>query len=249
MRIRVCSDLHLESKIQPQDVINTQLEGEYDVLVLAGDIVTKTVADACFGLIREKTQVPIVWVLGNHEYWGTRGPMDTTLAFYDEVALAHNVRLLERETIDIMGKTFFGATMWFKENGITPEERRYWADFNYIGNGHPGVPRQIHDLNKKTTDVLNKLEKVDVVVTHHLPSHESVHPAFARSDTNKFFVNEVDPQNMKKVGVWIHGHTHWGSDYVNMHGTRVVCNPYGYDDKLAKAENFCNYKPALTIDV
>ena len=29
--------------------------------------------------------------------------------------------------------------------------------------------------------------------------------------------------------LWVHGHTHSSFDY-NIHGTRVVCNPRGYED-------------------
>jgi hypothetical protein len=76
----------------------------------------------------------------------------------------------------------------------------------------------------------NKDKKV-VVVGHHSPSYQSVHPMYAseylmngayHSDLSEIM---LDNTNIK---LWTHGHTHHPFDYI-IGETRVVCNPRGYD--------------------
>ena len=37
-------------------------------------------------------------------------------------------------------------------------------------------------------------------------------------------------QKYDNLKLWCHGHIHISSDYV-LYGTRIVCNPRGYDDE------------------
>jgi Icc-related predicted phosphoesterase len=65
-----------------------------------------------------------------------------------------------------------------------------------------------------------------VVITHHAPSERSVHPRFQGDPLTGAFVTDL-PDLLEQAHVWIHGHHHNSSDYVER-GCRVVCNPSGY---------------------
>ena len=69
-----------------------------------------------------------------------------------------------------------------------------------------------------------------VVVSHHCPSHQSVHEQY-QGDTvmNGGFTSDCDEfiHYRPQIKLWVHGHTHHPFDYV-IGTTRVVCNPRGY---------------------
>jgi hypothetical protein len=79
-----------------------------------------------------------------------------------------------------------------------------------------------------------------VVVGHHSPSRSSTHPQYAdqsmvngaySSDLSEFILDH--PQ----IKVWTHGHTHDVFDYM-IGGTRILCNPRGYDAYEDRADQF-----------
>jgi len=65
-----------------------------------------------------------------------------------------------------------------------------------------------------------------VVVTHHGPHPLSVHPRYVGDPLNAAFVSDLSAL-MPGVDLWLHGHTHAGSDY-QVGRCRVVANPAGY---------------------
>jgi hypothetical protein len=83
-----------------------------------------------------------------------------------------------------------------------------------------------------------------VVVTHHLPHRQSIHPKYEGSDLNPSFASDLGDLMGPSVSLWIHGFTHESFDYV-MSGTRVVCNPRGY----VPMESNAAFDPVLTISL
>ena len=90
------------------------------------------------------------------------------------------------------------------------------------------------------TVVEGKHDQKFVVVGHHAPSRLSTHPRYRdealmnggySSDLNEFILER--PQ----IKLWTHGHTHEDFDYM-IGTTRIVCNPRGYIDYEARADNF-----------
>jgi predicted phosphodiesterase len=86
-----------------------------------------------------------------------------------------------------------------------------------------------------------------VVVTHHLPSIQSVSERYKDSDLSACFASNLDYLFGEKVDVWIHGHTHDSLDYT-VCGTRVICNPRGYERYGSGPENY-DFNPELTIEI
>lgn len=79
-----------------------------------------------------------------------------------------------------------------------------------------------------------------VVVGHHSPSKLSTKPRYEKdvivngaysSDLSEFILDH--PQ----IKVWTHGHTHHEFDYM-IGSTRIVCNPRGYINYEAQADEF-----------
>jgi hypothetical protein len=67
-----------------------------------------------------------------------------------------------------------------------------------------------------------------VVVTHHAPSSQSVHPRYARDLLTPAFASNLENlMDGDRAALWIHGHMHESFDY-EVYGTRVICNPRGY---------------------
>ena len=53
-----------------------------------------------------------------------------------------------------------------------------------------------------------------VVITHHLPHRQSIHPKYEGSDLNPSFASDLGGLMGPSVSLWIHGRTHESFDYV-----------------------------------
>jgi len=79
-----------------------------------------------------------------------------------------------------------------------------------------------------------------VVVGHHTPSPFSIHKMYANDRTmNGAYTSDLIDFIMDRpqIKLWTHGHTHHPFDYM-IKGTRVICNPRGYDGYEARADQF-----------
>jgi Icc-related predicted phosphoesterase len=225
MKICVLSDLHLEfrpSAPASRAFIET-LPNDCDVLVLAGDIgrpgqsLAEELAIFCDRFHH------VVYVLGNHEYYGL-----SVAETHDRIAAIQaslpNLHWLDDSAVTIDGQRFIGSTLWFPRH---TDDRGKWAmtDFTAIRDFDPWV----YEKNAESLTYLRcNLQPRDVLVTHHLPSPRSVHPKYADSPLNKFFMCDIERLIVEKEpALALHGHTHESCDYA-IGPTRVVCNPYGY---------------------
>ncbi len=184
----------------------------------------------------------VVYVAGNHEFY--HGKWVKGIQYLrDECAKFPNVHFLERDSVKIDDVTFIGGTLWTDMNKHDPltlhAVRDMMNDFRIIKNDEKGytnlkpadtVIRHRETLAYIKTVIAEKHDEKFVVVGHHSPSHQSVHPQYAHetlmngayhSDLSEFILDH--PQ----IKLWTHGHTHHCFDYM-VGETRVVCNPRGY---------------------
>lgn len=115
MKVLVLSDLHLEfAPFEPEPDL------EFDVVILAGDIHSPAKRAVQWAMDRFRDK-PVVYLLGNHEYYD--GRLDTTLAEARCEAEDSNIYLLDGDEAVIDGVRFLGATLWtdFKLAIETPE--------------------------------------------------------------------------------------------------------------------------------
>src|SRR5690554_1728560 len=111
MRIAPASDLHLEfpnadrrkALSFPKDV---------DVILLGGDIASgRGVVDEVLELSNRYPRAHIVWVAGNHEFYGLN--IDIQTARFREACAAHErVHFLENDSVEIDYIRFVGCTLW-----------------------------------------------------------------------------------------------------------------------------------------
>ena len=165
--------------------------------------------------------------------------------------------LFERDnrSVTLAGVRFVGSTLWSDFRIFASEElrqqameqaQRFMYDFSRIRMGpEPGdalfTPQDaaaLYDANLLwlRAALAEPFDGPTVVITHHAPTLNSIHPRFAGSPLNGIFVSDAqDLVAASGARLWIHGHTHDSFDY-QVQGTRVLCNPRGYA-KEGKVEN------------
>lgn len=232
MRLHILSDLHLEFGPMPRDFEPPPC----DVVILAGDI-WKTAHGVTWA--GETFKTPVIYVPGNHEFYG-RHKITPTVARMKEVAAPH-VHVLDDDAYIIGGVNFIGATLWTDFNLYgTPEvsaavARQCMNDFRIIerepyGPLRPSDTVERHQASRRAIDTYLDLMLTGktVVVTHHLPSEQSVAPRFRGDSLSPAFASNLEDTILRhRPELWVHGHTHDSADYM-IDRTRVVCNPRGY---------------------
>src|SRR5271155_1614541 len=128
MRLRVLSDLHLESCDW------TPPESPADVIILAGDIHNGT--SGLKWARREFASLPVIYVPGNHEFFG--GQIDHVLAELRIEARRCNIHLLEGDEITIGNVRFLGTTLW--------------SDFSLYGNGDLQIATSMAHAEENLSD-------------------------------------------------------------------------------------------------
>lgn len=218
--ILAVSDLHTD--------INTRLPKlpPADILILAGDTsqsesLAPTITQFC------SQYQHVIFVAGNHEYY------ESTLEITHEriqnlTAKLPNLHWLQNQTITLNNQRFIGTTMWFPQSVTTDIESIYFSDFHCIKN----FRQWVYQENLKAQNFLNQtVQNTDIVITHHIPSAQSISILYKTSPLNVFYICNMEKLIKKaKPKLWIHGHIHTHQDY-QLHSTRILANPFGYESR------------------
>lgn len=242
MKLRILSDIHLEfGSFKPK-------QGDEDVVVLAGDI-----GVGCMAFPWARKTFPdkiIVYVAGNHEFYGREFP-----AHYDDMresAVKHGVYFLQDQATGIHGVKFVGATLWTDFNlfGRYPQDAlvalRGMTDFRTIEKMDTLLWLEAHRFSRANLDCeLKYQDRATVVITHHAPSSLSVPKRFEHDALSAAYASRLEDMILAyEPALWIHGHTHDSLDY-RLGKTRIVCNPRGYvGHELNKSFN-----PDLIVEI
>jgi Icc-related predicted phosphoesterase len=247
MKLHILSDLHIE--FEAFNLPATQA----DVVVLAGDIHV-----AQKGIVWAKENIqdkPVIYVLGNHEYYGKAFPKH--IQDLKQLTVDSNIHVLENDSIDINGVRFFGCTLWtdFKLFGdpviAGSLVTRKMTDYRKI-RVSPSYRKLrsldtavIHAKSRRWLEealLTNDVENV-VVVTHHSPSRRSIPEHYGEDILSAAYASDLDALvSNSQAKVWIHGHIHTQQDYW-IGETRVLCNPKGYPD-----EPNPDFKPDFVVE-
>ncbi len=234
MKLHILSDLHLSRgalEIPANDA---------DLVVLAGDIARpREAVPWALSLGR-----PVLYVPGNHEFYGSS--IAGTMEELKMLCKGTRIHVLDRNELIIDGVRFLGTILWTDfmlwgdgEQRILAmqEAQRFMRDFSKIHVDEPAqrlfTPEDSAALCRADAQWLeSRLAEPHagptVVITHHAPSRQSIHPHFAGSLLNGCFVSDLQHlADGQRAQLWVHGHTHDSFDYM-LNGTRVVCNPRGY---------------------
>ena len=248
----ILSDLHNEFSVYIPDFE----ERSVDVVILAGDI-----DKGSKGIYWARSQWPdkeIIYIAGNHEFYGKiRGHVMAELRI---AAKETGVHFLENEQIFINGIRYLGCTLWtdFKLFGekvqlaCMSQAIKELNDFRVIYEGDKVFsPTDSVKLFNNSHNFLrdnladNYFHGKTVVVTHHLPSNQSIANRFKKDMLSSCFASNID-HFLGYSELWIHGHTHDSFDYTTK-GTRVICNPRGYF--INNTQENAHFKPSCLISI
>ena len=235
MKLYILSDVHVEFEPFDPPKVNA------DIVILAGDIHVKN--KGLFWAKEKFSDIPVLYVLGNHEYYGEALPKH--LDKLRKQAEGTNIKILENEAIKIAGINFLCCTLWtdfcllgepriagyeatqvmtdYKKIRVSPTYRKL-RSIDTAGIHYRSIKWLKEEVKTKNN------EKV-IIVTHHAPSKLSL-PEYYREDIlSAAYASNLD-EFVASSGatLWIHGHLHTKQDYM-IGETRVVCNPKGYPDE------------------
>jgi predicted phosphodiesterase len=247
VKLLILSDLHLEFL----PLVPTA--NEADVVVLAGDI-DLGVSGISWGRQSFPDQ-EVVYVAGNHEFYGhdwdtllddlrEEARCQHVHFLENDAADIAGVRFLGTGLWTDFD--FFGAGRRAEAMRVAQE---YMTDYVRISVSRPQagldpvkrklqpggrsllVPELVRSRHLASRSWLQarlaeSIDRKTIVVTHFLPSAQSVADRFKQDLTSAAFASDLDGL-MGNAALWVHGHTHDSFDYT-LNGTRVVCNPRGY---------------------
>ena len=135
IKIKPISDLHFEfHKDGGEEFIEKLDATDVDVLVLAGDIANVEYLNYnIFKKFCDKFK-NVVYCCGNHEFWHGPDPLDLIKYLEGLDSRIENFHFLNNRKVEICGRNFLGATMWFPCNALSSYLERYWCDFKLIKN-------------------------------------------------------------------------------------------------------------------
>ncbi len=264
MKIQIFSDLHVDvSPIKKITIAN-----DVDLVIVAGD--TCEGALKAFEHLRRLVpiHIPIVMVLGNHEYY--RGFVPDELAAARAHASTYNIVLLENETTVLNGRSsgtggdgavrVIGATLWtdylafgaasqglvmnacavgMNDHRLIGWQKRPWLRFR---------PKEAASMNHQSKEYIESMLQTafdgpTVVVSHTAVHWSSIAPRYLEDHlTGAFLCDQSTLIATYQPALWVHGHVHNSSDYY-VCKTRIICNPHGYGSENP------DFDGALALDV
>ncbi len=136
-----------------------------------------------------------------------------------------NLFFLNNESIELNGFTIFGGTLWFPIHTYSVELVNVYSE---LMNDAKFIDSSIIEEQYKAF-VNNLPEKVDLVVSHHLPSKE----AFATEENANsvyapYYHAGLSNELISKARFWVAGHQHDAVEKVIAGGsTTFISNPKG----------------------
>lgn len=211
-----------------------------DLIVLAGDIDNGLEGTRWACRQAEQHQKPLLYVPGNHEYYG-----GDFLAMREEMVrsvAASRVQLLDRRIWTLGSVRFLGVTLWTDYlAGATPESQG--AAMSEIGAllsdhvciRHEGRLFQPADALAEHQNSVRWLQArladpwdgKTVVISHHGPGISAQNPGYPVTSLTGAFWSDLEHLMGPAIDLWIFGHTHSCVDD-ERHGTRLVANQCGY---------------------
>ncbi len=248
MKIHLLSDLHCEFiNYEPQKT-------DADLIIIAGDLNTGT--KGVKWLKKHFTDVPVLYVAGNHEFYHHSTPK--LLHDLKKETKGTNIHILENDKFVYGDIAFLGCTLWsdFKLFG----EFTHYAELNAseMMTDYRVIRVSPNFRLLKTMDTASKhVKSVDwlkteslftpekkVVITHHAPDIRSIRPETRQDLISAAYASELE--NLVRTVdpvLWVHGHTHYCCNYM-IGNTLVVSNQKGYpDDPVA------GFDPQLIIEI
>lgn len=266
MKLRIASDIHSEFFninwfFTHDEILERTTDDHNQILLLAGDVLVQTDNEYSLNLLKNWCSrfKSVYLILGNHDHYG-KFYVNTRSQYEEALHKFENLHILEKDYVILDDNTaLFGATLWTDFYGHNQAYMSY-AEFGmndyrliYTDQGKRGYPKEPidaqftileHEQTKRELYEFFKLpHKNKIVMTHHLPTYQSVADEYEGSMLNHAFASNLDQMiETYKPKLWIHGHTHHCFDY-KLYDTRIICNPLGYRHETN------NYNKNLVIEI
>ncbi|MFT5550071.1 MAG: putative phosphodiesterase [Gammaproteobacteria bacterium] len=265
MKIQILSDLHNEF-LRSGEVVPlhhwscTIPKTDAEIIILAGDIDTGTRGAEWAIIESERLAKPILYVLGNHEfydyeYWSLKEEIF-------KLCEGTQVFFLDSDVFTLDDVRFIGTTLWtnYTANIQVPQDLamlnvdKFLADHRRIKIKSGDLSRRfkpehalaIHakELRWLEKKLAQSTDLKTVVITHHGPHAVCQHPDFALNEMTAAFYSDLDDLiESNHIDSWIFGHTHANVDEF-VFDTRIVSNQAGYP-----GENVSNFDAHFTIEI
>lgn len=223
-RFRLLSDIHSEfHRDGGAQILLLLPDVECDAIVLAGDVGDSwSFAPFLRAASARFAGLPILFVTGNHEHYGSDMP-SVRRAAAAAVDACPNLVHLDNTVAEVAGVRVAGTTLWFPDGPENESVAGFMADFRTIRS----LRATVYEENRRAREFI-ATAGADVVVTHHLPCAAAVSPQWKASRLNRFFVGGDDALvTASGARAWLFGHTHDRMDLDHL-GVRLVSNPFGY---------------------
>ncbi len=247
MRLRVLSDLHLEFADWTPPAVAA------DLVILAGDIHVGAAgvswAATAFG------EQPVVYVPGNHEYYGEAFPRH--LHAMRRAARGTGVHVLDRDELALPRLRVLGCTLWTdfallgdRSAAMALAAQSMW-DYRQIAISprlRAARPTDSWRWHRRArawlTERLAASDLPTIVVSHHAPSPGSVSPHQEDRPFTPAYASDLEHLlAASRPACWVHGHTHRARDET-LGRTRIISNPRGYPD-----QHDTGFRADLVIDI
>jgi predicted phosphodiesterase len=267
LRLWIQSDQHLELT-RGWDLPAVGDRPDYDVLVIAGDLIPRMERGVAWLLERVDRQVIIV--PGNHEFYGC--DIDRTVEKARALAAGTNVHVVQNDSVQISevsggvrrDVTFIGCTFWtdfdlfgdadyaMMAAAETMNDYRKIRVGRYVYKLRPSHTRQRHLQSREFIAAELRKPKLGprVVVTHMGPHPDAVRGGFENDISSAAYTSDCTDLMAMGVDAWIYGHTHETRDSM-VGDTRLITNAKGYGPWLPREPTWDNkdFDPNFVIEI
>src|SRR3954468_7412315 len=203
LRIAAIGDIHVSKSAQGKfQALFTQISGCADVMVLCGDFTDYGLPDEARILARELTaamKIPVIAVLGNHDYEGGKAPE------IREILIGAGVAVLDGEATEVHGIGFAGVKGFaggFGRGALGP-----WGE-----HAIKAFVQEAVDEALKLEAALARLRtQTRIALMHYSPVRATVEgeppEIFAYLGSSRL----EEPINRYRVSTVFHGHAHRGT--------------------------------------
>lgn len=242
--IHILSDLHIDINKDWKNAFRSEhvkvvLGGGKPLpvtLVVAGDVCplrNTALYTSCLKYLKYLYSEVVV-VMGNHEYY--HAGLDATSRRFQLACQETQVHGLEKSSAMIGGVRYVGTTLWTYP---TDDTQMYCAgrlnDQKYCPNLTLDKIRSLHMEN--TAWLATQPLEEAVVISHHVPCKELIHPMYhapSYSKVSSYFVSDQGPL-LERSRMWICGHSHKPMRAI-VKGCACICHPLGYRDSEEAAQ-------------
>lgn len=262
MKIFIASDLHGEIRPHGYKVPDGL---DFDVAVFAGDIGR---GPSAIDWLLSQTALcnrPVLFVAGNHEFYG--GLLQDQVALIQAATAGTNITFLDASVVPVIDNVrFLGCTLWTDymfmarsqiegfRAGASINDYRFITTADGVEFPRPFTPKEAFRRHWRERQwLIDRLaaghEGPTVCISHHAVHPGSLHPRHvACGPVNASFISELGGIIEEYAPtLWIHGHVHDTHDYI-VGGTRVVCNPRGYERGNGLPENV-GFIPDMIVEI